>query len=232
MNNNLKYGNNLHKEYPKTCAKDDFWGQVCRTVNGKPVEEDDILLIVSQITKYLKFDENDVLLDLCCGNGALSNYLFNNIKGYLGVDFSEYLISVAKNNFETNTHSFLVQDAVKFVQDFKDPLIFHKALCYGAFSYFDDTNAEVLLRLIFERFSNISKIFVGNLPDRNLADYFYIDPTIKNKYMDDPQSSLGIWRTKDQLSKIANDCGWNAEFSVMPKEFYAAHYRHDLILYR
>jgi len=29
-----------YKEYPKTLDPDDVWGQVRRTVNGKPVSED------------------------------------------------------------------------------------------------------------------------------------------------------------------------------------------------
>ena len=32
----------MHKEFPKQFSKDDFWSQIKRTVDGKPVSEDDI----------------------------------------------------------------------------------------------------------------------------------------------------------------------------------------------
>ena len=32
----------IHKEYPKTCDPNDFFGQVKRTVNGQPISEEEI----------------------------------------------------------------------------------------------------------------------------------------------------------------------------------------------
>jgi SAM-dependent methyltransferase len=88
-----------YKEYPKTLAPDDFWGQVRRTVHGKPITENQIQLIVEAIKNGLDFQKNDCLLDIACGNGALSRRLFHDINEFLGVDNSEYLISVAIANF-------------------------------------------------------------------------------------------------------------------------------------
>ena len=66
----------FYKEHPKTCEPDDFWGQVMRTVNGKPVGEEQIQMIIDSVISTLEITESDVLLDLCCGNGALTDRLF------------------------------------------------------------------------------------------------------------------------------------------------------------
>ncbi len=96
----------IHKEYPKTCQPHDFWSQVKRTVNGVPVGEDQVALIERAITSGLQLKQNDYLLDLCCGNGALSTRIFQRCLGGLGVDFSEYLIDVAKNNFANQQQQY------------------------------------------------------------------------------------------------------------------------------
>ena len=37
----------VHKEFPKQFSKDDFWSQIKRTVDGKPVSEENIDMIIS-----------------------------------------------------------------------------------------------------------------------------------------------------------------------------------------
>ena len=86
----------IHKEFPKTCERDDFFGQIKRTVHGKPVSEEQLTLIVGAIKSALNFTPKDVFLDIGCGNGALSHYLFDSCSSFLGVDFSDYLIEIAK----------------------------------------------------------------------------------------------------------------------------------------
>lgn len=80
-------------------APEDFWVQVKRTVKGQPVSQDQIDMIVSAMTAALDLSPDDILLDLGCGNGALTTYFFHRCRGGLGVDFSEFLISVARRNF-------------------------------------------------------------------------------------------------------------------------------------
>lgn len=71
----------FYKEHPKTCARDDFWSQVKRTVNGKPVSQDQIEMIVDAVISGLSLGMDDRLLDLCCGNGALTRYFFARCSG-------------------------------------------------------------------------------------------------------------------------------------------------------
>lgn len=222
-----------HDEYAKTRAPDDFWGQVRRTVQGKPVSEEQIKMIVATIKSNLALKPGDILLDLACGNGALSYLLFDACTEYQGVDLSECLITVAKKNFEALPHyRFTIQGAEEYVRQEPKPERFTKALCYGSFQYFPASDAAEVLRKLFEKFSNVQTVFIGNLPDKDRATEFYKEnsPTIDE--LRDCYSQIGIWRTRDEFADLARNFGWKVKFSTMPAEFYASHYRYDALLSR
>lgn len=221
-----------HNEYAKTRPLDDFWGQVRRTVNGVPVSDDQIQMIVRAICSGLDLQPSDTLLDIACGNGALSRLLFDSCSEYLGVDLSEHLISVAKANFEAlPRYRFLHQGASEHVREEPSPERFTKALCYGSFSYFPAADAEEVLRVLGDRFLNLRMVFVGNLPDKELAAEFY-KSRVAPEELADCQSPIGIWRTRAEFAKLAATAGWRVAFSSMPTGFYASHYRYDALLSR
>jgi cyclopropane fatty-acyl-phospholipid synthase-like methyltransferase len=221
-----------HNEHAKSRALDDFWGQVRRTINGVPVSDDQIKMIVDTIRSALNLKSDDSLLDIACGNGALSHLLFESCSKYRGVDLSEHLISVAKANFEIlPQYQFTQQDAVEYVQAEPSPESFSKVLCYGSFSYLPQADAAEVLRILFEKFVCVQTVFIGNLPDRNLASEFYKkQPDVEE--VSDNCSQIGIWRTRSEFTKLANDAGWKVKFSTMPSEFYASYYRYDALLSR
>lgn len=220
-----------YKYYPRTLPADDFWGQVRRTVHGVPVSEDQIELIVKTILAGMELVQSDVVLDLACGNGALSRYLYGHCASLVGVDFSEYLISVAKQNFEQSPrYVYVCDDAADYVGSAEDPGRFTKVLCYGSFAFFSPQTAESVLSGLRSRFPNVERVFVGNAPDRDLAHLFYEDGLPGAEVLDDHTEQIGIWRSEAQMAKLAGDCGWRASFTRMPSEFYARDYRYDVVL--
>jgi len=231
-NENKTYLKFDHDEYAKTRASDDFWGQVRRTVQGAPVSADQIIMIVDAIRSALDLKPDDTLLDIACGNGALSHFLFDSCTGYLGVDLSEHLISVAKENFEAlPSYQFMQQGAAEYVRSEFRPERFSKALCYGSFPYFPAADAAEVLRTLFEKFGNVHTVFIGNLPDKDRAAEFYKkQPDIEE--LADCCSQIGIWRTRSEFTQLASDAGWQVKFSIMPTGFYASYYRYDALLSR
>lgn len=223
----------FYKEHPKSCAPDDFWGQVKRTVNGMPVSDDQIAMIVEAVSYGLDLRQDDLLLDLCCGNGALSRLFFEKCRGGLGVDFSKKLIEVAKENFEClPSQVYLLDDVVEHARNETEPERYTKLLCYGSFAYLEAHRAEELVRLCFERFSNASVFYIGNLPDKDQMETFFTDRTYSEGIENEADSAIGIWRTTDELCAIAEAAGWEVSFRTMPKDFYAARYRYDVVLTR
>lgn len=228
---NLKYGDSLHKEYPKTCAKDDFWGQVCRTVNGKPVDNSQIELILETVRAKLSLSPGDSLFDIGCGNGALARFFFNGISTYLGIDFSEFLISVAKENFEKLPYyEFHEAEVEEFLINCPPREEFTKALCYGVFAYLDNRKVLNILNLIRIKFPNVEMIFLGNLPDSEKAKDFYRTEEEYHSGINDKDSPIGLWRSRGELSRLFNEAGWSSDFTKMPNEFYASTYRYDVLL--
>lgn len=233
MNELLRHKKFDHDEYAKTRPRDDFWGQIRRTVNGKPVSEAQIRLIVEAICTALKMKHADVILDLACGNGALSHLLFNSCAEIVGVDMSEFLISIAKENFETLPNlSFVHNNAVEFVRQEKEPEKYSKVLCYGSFQYFPEADAVEVLSLLFKNFNNVEYVFIGNLPDKEQANQFYKDSVPSEDELADCFSQIGKWRTQDEFLTLASNAGWKVTFSKMPSQFYAASYRYDALLSR
>ena len=219
-----------YKEYPKTLAPDDLWGQVRRTVYGKPVSEDQIKMMVDAIIGGLELRPADVLLDIGCGNAALTARLFPFCDQCVGVDFSEYLISVANANFSSSRHLFIYQDALEYLTRESAPLRFDKVLCFAVFSYLSDASAQQLLALLNQRFLNVRSVFMGNVPDPECAASFFKDADAVELH--NPESQIGAWRSRNQLAAMAEQTGWRVQFQQMPPAFYQAHYRYNAIFER
>jgi cyclopropane fatty-acyl-phospholipid synthase-like methyltransferase len=228
--NYRKFDHDLHA---RTQAETDFWAQIRRTVNGKPVDEAQITQILQAICGALDFESGDCLLDLACGNGALSSQLFDRLQAYRGVDFSPRLVEVATRHFaKPPAFDFVLSGAAPYVQREDDPERYTKALCYGSFSYFSEPDARTVLEGLHSRFGNISRVFIGNLPDKDRADRFFRDGHVNAAEIKDHESAIGIWRSPQEFIELAQTCGWQASISRMPESYYAAHYRYDALLTR
>jgi SAM-dependent methyltransferase len=217
--------------HARRCAPDDFWGQVRRTVGGRPVDDHQIAMIEDAVRMALQITADDVMLDLCCGNGALSDRIFACCRGGVGVDSSPFLIDVARRHFERAADRTYILDNVEdYVATTPNPHRFTKALCYGSLQYLSREAAACMLRALRRRFSGISRLFIGNLPDRALLAAFYRAQDYVPGVEDNCEAPLGIWRTAAEFAELAAVTGWRAEFSRMPSSFYAAHYRYDALL--
>lgn len=223
----------LYDEHAKSCAPDDFWSQVKRTVAGKPVDDAQIDMIVEGVRNGLDLASGDVLLDLCCGNGALTNRMFDLCAGGVGVDASQYLIEIAERNFaRPPDRLYVVGEVAAFAASTPDNNIFTKALCYGSFKYLSNETAQRLLESLHKRFAGVGAIFIGNNADKALAKSFFYNDAYKPGTEDAHDSFLGMWRSEEEFSALADRSGWRAYFSRMPATFYAARFCYDVLLTR
>lgn len=219
--------------HARTCAPEDFWAQVKRTVRGQPVSDDQIEMIVNAIQTHLQLQPADAVLDLACGNGELSRRMFDACGSWLGVDLSDYLIEVANRHFAAPPRiAFVAASATEYLSSEPRPERFSKVLCYGSFAYFSQADACATLQLLHDRFVNVETIFIGNLPDRARASAFYAPREPEPGELTDPQAQIGIWRTEAEFAALAAQTGWDATFPMMQTGFFAAKYRYDAVLHR
>jgi len=222
-----------HKVYPKQFDRDDFWSQIKRTVNGKPVSEEDIAMIVAQYAEHLQLEPKDHLLDLGCGNAALASRTFDRIGVYTGVDFSSYLLEIANEFFKPDDSvNYVEHDAAGFISNCPEPESYHKLLCYGCMSYLSRTELLGLIETLHGRFPNLERAFFGNIPNTSKAPEFFAKRDVKDYDLDDPKSPIGVWWNPTVLADAAAAFGFSAKVVHMPEQFYGAPYRFDLLLTR
>lgn len=221
----------LHKEYPKQFRKDEFWKQIKRTVNGKPVSDSEIKMIVDQVAGHLALQSDDFLLDLGCGNGALASHFFHRIHRYVGVDFSDFLLEVADEYFAKPPGIQFckadIRDVLGYSQNSENV---NKLLLYGCISYLSKRETQTLLASLRDQFSCLTKVFIGNIPRREKAKDFFAARGIESTNLEDPKSAIGVWWGIDELKQLALQSGFKPTCHVMPKGFYGRTYRFDLLL--
>jgi SAM-dependent methyltransferase len=232
---------NIPKHYPladydahaRSVAVDAYWTQVRRTINGEPIDEAQITMIVNAITSGLSLKQNDLVIDLACGNGYLSSYLFDKCAGVVGVDISPYLIEVAQKNFaRPPDYLFCVDDIASYAARESHAGRFTKALIYASFQYLSKDDASSILESLNKRFTGVSKLFVGNVPNKDEAARFYRERAPSGAELSDHEARIGVWYSPDEFRFLAEATGWRATLSNMPAEFYAANYRFDATLER
>lgn len=229
------YPKSDYDEYPKTLPRDDVWGQVRRTINGRRISDEELAEVVTAIVAELELGSADTLLDLACGNGALTERLFVSCGDVVGVDRSAYLIEVAQERFQQPpTRVFREDDIVSYLRGEPEPIRFTKGMCYGSMQYLSRTYLATMLAELHDRFAAMTRLMLGNVPDRDRAELFLREnPNVTELDLDDPAAQVGVWWSQDEITSVAADTGWaSVEFTRLPDRVFNARYRYDAVLSR
>lgn len=95
----------------------------------------------------LHLSKNSKVLDIACGIGRWADAITDDIDEYLGVDFSEELINIAKNRNKKTNYNFLVGD-LKNIEQITYPKKYNVILMIGILMYLNDEDLTEILEKI------------------------------------------------------------------------------------
>ncbi len=217
-----------YEERPKQFGREDFWQQVRRTVNGQPVSEAQISVIVEQVVQGLDLQKGDELLDIGCGNGALTTRFEPHVDHIIGMDRSSYLIDVGREHFASDCLSFELMSIEEMISSSEFQKA-NKALLYGVSSYLSDELLRALIAWYFR--GHCGQLFIGNVRDRRHASEFYKGERTDDE-LSDHTTSIGKWREQSWFIELADQLGISVRFMKMPEEFYLSRYYFDVVFSR
>ena len=216
----------------------DLLYQVGKTVGGVPITDAQFEASVNSIRDLLSLSENDVLLDLCCGNGVLTKRLAPFVAQVHAVDFSEPYIANARQFCSAPNITYYACDAMQIKRlalgGVGSPVT--KAQIYDALACFDRASLGRLLREMVEIYPELRQVLLGgvlfkplrwrffNTTSRKLR-YFFVMKLLGGNY------DIGRWWSEADLRRAAREGGFpTLKIIPQPPTFHTAHYRRDVLL--
>jgi len=210
----------------------DLLRQVDRTVVGGLEPEEQIEILVKAVARALKLQHNDVLIDLCCGNGLVTARLSSLCRLIVGVDYSKDLIEIAKITNSASNITY-VNRSVEDLLPLDLPPTGPTKICMNAgLQYF---TGPMLHRLLVS-LRGLARVDVELLftavPDAEKLERFYNTPERRAEYQRRSAAgneAIGTWWERSHLISIFRQAGYNATAVDQDPTLLTAHYRFDVL---
>lgn len=228
MVDQYKYWNS----FPTQIDECEFLKQVGRTVDGEPIPDSSVTIIVNDLVSKFDIGITDLLLDLCCGNGLITAEIASYCHHITAIDFSEPLIKIANGYFSRHNISYVIGD-VRRLPDRIKRISFTKIVMNSCVQHFDINEIRLLFESLKGSASSSTPIFLTSIPDRLRLWNFYNTPERRAEYrrrMQDKTEAIGTWWSQQEFSHLAAICGYKARFFDQNPNLDTAHYRFDALL--
>jgi len=220
--------------YPYTVDKGDYLRQVGKTVNGKPIPKQQIDLIISRIRKILGLGTEDLLLDICCGNGLFTHSFAEDCRIVYGMDFSIPLLEVAKRDHNPDNVEYYLMNILEIGKDSQkvfSPV--NKILMYDALQHFKIKDFNQILLNIKKISKDTYKIFIGGIPDIKRKWRFYDTPRKKYSHIRrllTGKEQIKTWWDREYIDKVCENFNLKCEFFTQDSDLYSSGYRFDVLI--
>lgn len=215
----------------RVSQSDDLFWQVGKTVNGKPVGNEQLSLIVNRIKQVLELNTRDTVLDMGCGNGLVTNEIASSVGSIIGVERNRPLFEKACKHASTPNQQFKHADILEFVLD---NLIANKAFTYEVVQHIEHHHLKMFLLRMRSTLSEAGSLFIGGIPDEEKKWAFYNTAQRKSSLSaslaETGRDPVGTWYYQDFFYYLADEFDCSVTILQQPSELYTSHYRFDCLV--
>lgn len=216
-------------EYQNNIANKDEQSQVLRTRNKQPIDQRKWQITLTTVGQQLELQANDILLDLCCGNGLFCAAFKDQVALIEAVDISPELTELlAKRSLQNVTVSTSDMRAVQFSDK-----QFSKVLWYAGIQYIDESDIVSMIRRIRSWMKRDGILMIGDIPDRSKLWNYFNDETRRASYfkgLAERKPIIGSWLEADWLERLCLASGFVSASAVpQHEELIYSDFRFDLI---
>jgi len=212
--------------------RDELYRQVERTVGGKPVSPDEIELLTEAITQRLNLGRDDVLLDLCCGNGLITARLSPLCRAVVGADYTIELIQTARER-QPMPNTVYLHRAADDLHPTDFPVGPPTKVCMnGGLQYLTEALTKRVLRSLRALARQDLVIFFTDVPDAAKLDAFYNTPERRAEFewrRAAATEPMGTWWDRDHLRGLMQSANYAASIIEPDPGRSTAHYRFDVL---
>lgn len=202
--------------------------QVGRTRFGQPIDKAVWGRTCEYIREQLNFGKDRNLLDLCCGNGLLEEYLASHFQSIVAVDVSSPLLE----NFVTDDENIIkIQaDVTEFRIGERE---YDNIVLYFAAQHFEEMPLLDLIRRAHRGLRSGGKLFIGDIPDVRRRWDFYSSTANKAFYfhaLENSDPHIGYWHDSFFFRYVSDYIGYG-DFAILeqPKYQINSGYRFDVV---
>ncbi|WNJ16139.1 methyltransferase domain-containing protein [Pontibacter sp. G13] len=222
-----------------------FWNQVAESsqdpnsqvarIGGHGSNQSGMLdRIVEHISEGLDLQPSDRLMDVCCGNGALTSRLAKRCDHVVGVDLSNVQIDLANASASGPNISYAVGNAATL--NSWESNSFDKISLYFSFQYLDRyalgfASIESMARLLKPG----GCMFIGDVPDSTLIRAYYPKRSQVWKHRIKRalgKNDMGKFWSEGEIRRICRQLGLKYERLIEPQDLPYAHYRVDYRIFK
>jgi ubiquinone/menaquinone biosynthesis C-methylase UbiE len=187
----------------------------------------------SHIISTLKINKKDKVLDVCCGNGILTELIANSCLEITGIDQSEVLIKSSKDTSDSENISYILGDALRLTEVLKESK-FDKIYLQFSFQYFDKKGmGEKVIKEMITVLKPNGLLFIGDIPEASKRFVFYnslhklfyfVTSKIRGK------NSMGKFWSPKELAQICVKLNVEGTYIKQPELLPYAWYRFDYLI--
>lgn len=215
------------KNYGKVATDRDEQTQVLRTFNKQPISKELWEFTLKGIKKQIEPCSEDLLLDLCCGNGLISRYFSSMVKKIIAVDISKDLLRSVNRNKYPNIE--LVAADIRKLN--YGECIFNKIIIYAGIQYLTLAETTDLFEKVYCWLKPGGIFFLGDIPNYNKRWIFYDNLERQRIYFQNLKNGkdiVGTWFDPEFFQKLGAFVNFSDSiFLAQHPDLIYSSYRYD-----